>query len=120
MFSSSISLWILFPDADTAHDDVFVVVDADDDLPPFPPPDIIIITLSRLSLRERDRHQKTDRKRVEMSKRTVLCPEENGDKKRVSWVWKLPLSYQSQVSILGPVGYGPTTLPLRHSDLLIT
>ncbi|KAL1121479.1 hypothetical protein V6Z11_D01G235200 [Gossypium hirsutum] len=21
-----------------------------------------------------------------------------------------------QVSILGPVGYGPTTLPLRHSD----
>ena len=25
-------------------------------------------------------------------------------------------SYQSQVSILGPVGYGPTTLPLRHSD----
>ncbi|TMX03801.1 hypothetical protein EJD97_013968 [Solanum chilense] len=25
----------------------------------------------------------------------------------------------SQVSILGPVGYGPTTLPLRHSDLLI-
>ncbi|KAK2984833.1 hypothetical protein RJ640_004658, partial [Escallonia rubra] len=26
--------------------------------------------------------------------------------------------YQSQVSILGPVGYGPTTLPLRHSDLL--
>ena len=28
------------------------------------------------------------------------------------------LLYQSQVSILGPVGYGPTTLPLRHSDLL--
>ncbi len=26
------------------------------------------------------------------------------------------LDYQSQVSILGPVGYGPTTLPLRHSD----
>ena len=25
-------------------------------------------------------------------------------------------SYQSQVSILGPVGYGPTTLPLCHSD----
>ena len=25
--------------------------------------------------------------------------------------------YQSEVSILGPVGYGPTTLPLRHSDL---
>ena len=24
--------------------------------------------------------------------------------------------YQNQVSILGPVGYGPTTLPLRHSD----
>ncbi|KAL1119175.1 hypothetical protein V6Z11_D01G086300 [Gossypium hirsutum] len=24
--------------------------------------------------------------------------------------------YQSQVSVLGPVGYGPTTLPLRHSD----
>ncbi|KAG2616632.1 hypothetical protein PVAP13_3NG249020 [Panicum virgatum] len=24
----------------------------------------------------------------------------------------------SQVSILGPVGYGPTTLPLRHSDIL--
>nr|PNR26331.1 hypothetical protein PHYPA_030906 [Physcomitrium patens] len=22
----------------------------------------------------------------------------------------------SEVSILGPVGYGPTTLPLRHSD----
>lgn len=27
-------------------------------------------------------------------------------------------SYQSQVSILGPVGYGPTTLPLRHSDVV--
>ena len=27
-------------------------------------------------------------------------------------------NYQSQVSILGPVGYGPTTLPLRHSDLM--
>ncbi len=27
------------------------------------------------------------------------------------------LDYQSQVSILGPVGYGPTTLPLRHSDV---
>jgi hypothetical protein len=27
------------------------------------------------------------------------------------------LVYQSQVSILGPVGYGPTTLPLRHSDV---
>ncbi len=26
------------------------------------------------------------------------------------------LYYQSEVSILGPVGYGPTTLPLRHSD----
>ncbi|KAF8097767.1 hypothetical protein N665_0281s0030 [Sinapis alba] len=26
-------------------------------------------------------------------------------------------TYQSQVSILGPVGYGPTTLPLRPSDL---
>ncbi|KAK8976621.1 hypothetical protein V6N11_057221 [Hibiscus sabdariffa] len=25
---------------------------------------------------------------------------------------------RSQVSILGPVGYGPTTLPLRHSDRL--
>jgi hypothetical protein len=25
--------------------------------------------------------------------------------------------YQSQVSILGPVGYGPTTLPLRHFDV---
>ena len=24
--------------------------------------------------------------------------------------------YQSQVSILGPMGYGPTTLPLRHFD----
>ncbi|CBI32912.3 unnamed protein product, partial [Vitis vinifera] len=31
----------------------------------------------------------------------------------------LSLTYQSQVSILGPVGYGPTTLPLRHSDLLV-
>ncbi|KAJ1280469.1 hypothetical protein BS78_04G234800 [Paspalum vaginatum] len=29
---------------------------------------------------------------------------------------KKPNFYQSQVSILGPVGYGPTTLPLRHSD----
>jgi hypothetical protein len=29
------------------------------------------------------------------------------------------LFYQSQVSILGPVGYGPTTLPLRHSDLIL-
>jgi hypothetical protein len=27
------------------------------------------------------------------------------------------LSYQRKVSILRPVGYGPTTLPLRHSDL---
>jgi len=25
-------------------------------------------------------------------------------------------NYQSLVSIQGPVGYGPTTLPLRHSD----
>jgi hypothetical protein len=33
---------------------------------------------------------------------------------------KLLLYYQSQVSILGPVGYGPTTLPLRHSDLLMS
>lgn len=24
--------------------------------------------------------------------------------------------YRSQVSILGPVGYGPTTLPLRYCD----
>jgi hypothetical protein len=30
-------------------------------------------------------------------------------------IWEASL-YQSQVSILGPVGYGPTTLPLRHSD----
>ena len=28
----------------------------------------------------------------------------------------IQIQYQSQVSILGPVGYGPTTLPLRHSD----
>ena len=28
------------------------------------------------------------------------------------------LLYQSQVSILGHVGYGPTTLLLRHSNLL--
>ena len=28
-------------------------------------------------------------------------------------------NYQSLVSIQGPVGYGPTTLPLRHSDLLV-
>ena len=28
----------------------------------------------------------------------------------------MSLYYQSEVSILGPVGYGPTTLPLRHSD----
>ncbi|BBN15192.1 hypothetical protein MPTK1_6g17760 [Marchantia polymorpha subsp. ruderalis] len=25
---------------------------------------------------------------------------------------------QSEVSILGPVGYRPTTLPLRHSDCM--
>ncbi len=25
--------------------------------------------------------------------------------------------YQSQVPILGPVGYEPTTLPLRYSDI---
>ncbi|TYH89355.1 hypothetical protein ES332_D01G254700v1 [Gossypium tomentosum] len=31
---------------------------------------------------------------------------------------KLAQNYQSQVSILGPVGYGPTKVPLRHSDLL--
>ncbi len=29
------------------------------------------------------------------------------------------LYYQSEVSILGPVGYGPTTLPLRHSDIVV-
>ena len=29
------------------------------------------------------------------------------------------LLYQSLVSIQGPVGYGPTTLPLRHSDLMV-
>ncbi|KAL4289699.1 hypothetical protein GQ457_14G020620 [Hibiscus cannabinus] len=29
---------------------------------------------------------------------------------------KATLKYQCQVSILGPVGYGPTTLPLHHSD----
>ena len=34
-------------------------------------------------------------------------------KKKKKRKWK-PLFYQSQVSILGPVGYGPTTLPLRH------
>ncbi|KAG6715426.1 hypothetical protein I3842_05G251600 [Carya illinoinensis] len=37
----------------------------------------------------------------------------------MSWIfeWKtIQKPYQSQVSILGPVGYGPTTLPLRHSD----
>ena len=27
--------------------------------------------------------------------------------------------YQSQISILGPIGYGPTTLPLRHFDLVL-
>ena len=48
-------------------------------------------------------------------KRTVST--EKYDKKRL--VWEATLLYQSQVSILGPVGYGPTTLPLRHSDLLI-
>nr|GEW94422.1 reverse transcriptase domain-containing protein [Tanacetum cinerariifolium] len=26
-------------------------------------------------------------------------------------------NFKSQVTILGPVGYGPTTLPLRHSDV---
>ena len=31
---------------------------------------------------------------------------------------KVFLLYQSKVSILGPVGYGPTRLPLRHSNLL--
>ncbi|KAI3456948.1 hypothetical protein Pfo_013611, partial [Paulownia fortunei] len=41
-------------------------------------------------------------------------------KKQLSGLRELALNvnYQSQVSILGPVGYGPTTLPLRHSDLL--
>nr|AAM08557.1 Hypothetical protein [Oryza sativa Japonica Group] len=29
------------------------------------------------------------------------------------------LILKSQVSILGPVGYGPTTLPLRHSDIVV-
>ena len=28
------------------------------------------------------------------------------------------VAYRSQVSILGPVGYGPTTLPLRYCDAL--
>ena len=27
------------------------------------------------------------------------------------------MGYWSEVSILGPVGYGPTTLTLRHSDV---
>ncbi|PIN01893.1 hypothetical protein CDL12_25595 [Handroanthus impetiginosus] len=41
------------------------------------------------------------------------------ERKRREWnELKLALSYQSQVSILGPVGYGPTTLPLRHSDFV--
>nr|GEZ41496.1 hypothetical protein [Tanacetum cinerariifolium] len=31
-------------------------------------------------------------------------------------VYKDNIWYQSQVTILGPVGYGPTTLPLRHSN----
>ena len=39
--------------------------------------------------------------------------------KRGEWVRAQLLCYQSEVSILGPVGYGPTTLPLRHSDFLI-
>jgi hypothetical protein len=62
MFSSAISLWILFPDADTAHDDFFVVVDADDDdLPPLPPPDIIIIRERIRKRIERERNGKTHR-----------------------------------------------------------
>ena len=35
----------------------------------------------------------------------------------VIYCWLLLV--QSKVSIMGPVGYGPTTLPLRHSNLLI-
>ncbi len=58
MLSSDISLWILFPEAETdvvdAHDgpdvDEFVVVNADadedDDLPPIPP-DIIILLFKK-------------------------------------------------------------------------
>ena len=47
----------------------------------------------------------------------VLC--EFGNLRKKNWAMEATLLYQSQVSILGPVGYGPTTLPLRHSDLLI-
>jgi hypothetical protein len=37
--------------------------------------------------------------------------------KRKKILWEAQsLIYQSEVSILGPVGCGPTTLPLRHSD----
>ena len=42
-----------------------------------------------------------------INKKNVWCHKE-------AFLWK----YQSQVSILGPVGYGPTTLPLRHSDFV--
>jgi hypothetical protein len=59
MFSSAISLWILFPDADTAHDDFLVVVDADDD--DLPPPDIIIIRERIRKRIERERNGKTHR-----------------------------------------------------------
>ena len=41
-----------------------------------------------------------------------LPEKENGKNKK-----EKRQTYQSQVSILGPVGYGPTTLPLRHSDV---
>nr|PNR26330.1 hypothetical protein PHYPA_030905 [Physcomitrium patens] len=34
----------------------------------------------------------------------------------LEWTIRIKQAVQSEVSILGPVGYGPTTLPLRHSD----
>ena len=38
-----------------------------------------------------------------------------GDKREILLILSM-IKYQSEVSILGPVGYGPTTLPLRYSD----
>ena len=39
--------------------------------------------------------------------------------KFIRWTKPGRTAYQSQISIMGPVGYGPTILPPCHSDFLV-
>ena len=65
---------------------------------------------------------------VEFSFRQILLDDKNKNKemrkikdkkkkelKKIGEDWKRKISQQSEVLILGPLGYGPSTLPLRHS-----